>query len=162
CDVDNETGTIDMSMAERLISSRTKAVVPVHLYGQPANMDAVTAFADRHGICVIEDVAQAIGAKWNGRALGSVGRLGCFSFYPSKNLGGAGEGGVVTTDDGLVADRLRALRDHGQRERYVHDEIGFNYRMDGLQGVVLRHKLRRLDEWTRRRHALARRYRQGL
>ncbi len=162
CDVESETGTIDLSDAERRITARTKAIVPVHLYGQPANMDAVEALAERHGLVVIEDVAQAIGARHRGRALGTIGDFGCFSFYPGKNLGAAGEGGLVVTKDEAVAARLRALREHGQSERYIHAEIGFNYRMDGLQGLVLSHKLRHIDAWTEQRRALAARYENGL
>jgi dTDP-4-amino-4,6-dideoxygalactose transaminase len=162
CDVDETTGTIDLADARRRLSPRTRAIVPVHLYGQPAQMDAIGDFAKRHGLAMIEDAAQAMGARWNRRAVGSFGLIGCFSFYPGKNLGAAGEGGLVVTSDATVAEHLRSLRNHGERERYVHSEIGFNYRMDGLQAVVLRHKLRRLDAWTERRRLLAARYRDGL
>jgi dTDP-4-amino-4,6-dideoxygalactose transaminase len=162
CDVDDATGTIDVEDAARRLSPRTKAIIPVHLYGQPAHMDAVNRLADQHGLTVIEDNAQAIGASWNNGKLGTIGHFGCFSFYPGKNLGAAGEGGLVTTDDDELAARLRALRNHGQSERYVHVEIGFNYRMDGLQAVVLRHKLKLLDAWTARRKLLAARYQAGL
>jgi dTDP-4-amino-4,6-dideoxygalactose transaminase len=162
CDVDDATGTIDVACAEALISPRTKAIIPVHLYGQPADMDGIGRLASRHGIAVIEDVAQAVGARWNGHALGTLGRIGCMSFYPGKNLGAAGEGGALVTDDAPIADRLCALRNHGQRERYLHAEIGFNYRMDGLQGAVLCNKLARLDQWTKRRRMLADMYREGL
>ena len=162
CDVDAATGTIDVADAERRVTPKTRAIIPVHLYGQPADMAAVAKIADRHGLTVIEDNAQSVGAHWNGRALGALGHLGCFSFYPGKNLGAAGEGGLVATADAALAARLRLLRNHGQAERYVHSEVGFNYRMDGLQGVVLRHKLRRLDAWTQRRRELATRYSEGL
>jgi dTDP-4-amino-4,6-dideoxygalactose transaminase len=155
CDVDDATGTIDVTDAKRRITSRTKAILPVHLYGQPADLDAVGDLARSHNLTLIEDAAQAIGARWNGRCVGTHGTLGCFSFYPGKNLGAAGEGGLVTTNDAALAQRLRSLRNHGQKERYVHAEIGFNYRMDGLQSVVLKHKLRRLDAWTERRRQLA-------
>ena len=162
CDVDDATGTIDVEDAQRRVSSRTKAILPVHLYGQPANLDAVTEFARRNNLTLIEDAAQAIGARWNGRCVGTHGTLGCFSFYPGKNLGAAGEAGLVTTNDAGLAQRLRSLRNHGQKERYVHAETGFNYRMDGLQSAVLKHKLERLDAWTERRRELAALYRDAL
>jgi dTDP-4-amino-4,6-dideoxygalactose transaminase len=162
CDVDETTGTIDVADAARRVTPRTKGIIPVHLYGQPANMDAVADLADRYGLHVIEDNAQAVGACWNKRALGTLGLFGCFSFYPGKNLGGAGEGGLVVTAAEALAQRLRSLRSHGESQRYVHQEIGFNYRMDGLQAAVLRQKLRRLDAWTTRRRALAEMLRSGL
>ena len=162
CDVEDTTGNIDVADAARRVTARTRAIIPVHLYGQPADMDAVSALAQRHNLVVIEDAAQAIGARWRGRAAGTIGRFGCFSFYPGKNLGAAGEGGLVTTHGDADAERLRSLRSHGQSERYIHTEIGFNYRMDGLQAAVLRHKLRRLERWTARRRELAERYRQAL
>jgi dTDP-4-amino-4,6-dideoxygalactose transaminase len=162
CDVDAATGNIDVEDASRRVTARTKAIIPVHLYGQPADMDAVTAFAKRHNLIVVEDNAQSVGAHWNGRGLGTIGQFGCFSFYPGKNLGAAGEGGLVTTNDDALAGRLQMLRNHGQSERYVHVAIGFNYRMDGLQAVVLRYKLRCLDRWTERRRAIARQYQAGL
>jgi dTDP-4-amino-4,6-dideoxygalactose transaminase len=162
CEVEEATGNIDVDDAARRVSPRTRAIIPVHLYGQPADMDAVGALAQRHDLVVIEDTAQAIGARWNGRAVGTIGRFGCFSFYPGKNLGAAGEGGLVTAHDQAQAARLRSLRSHGQAERYIHTEIGYNYRMDGLQAVVLRHKLRHLERWTARRRELAERYRRSL
>lgn len=155
CDVDAATGTIDLDDAERRVTARTKAIIPVHLYGQPADMDAVMAFAERHRITVVEDAAQAIGARWGGRMVGTIGNLGCISFYPGKNLGAAGEAGLIVTQDDDVASRLRSLRNHGQGERYVHDEIGFNYRLDGLQAAVLARKLPLLRQWTERRSVLA-------
>jgi dTDP-4-amino-4,6-dideoxygalactose transaminase len=162
CDVEEATGNIDVSDAARRISTRTRAIIPVHLYGQPAAMADVCALAETHDLVVIEDAAQAVGARWRGRAAGAIGNFGCFSFYPGKNLGAAGEGGLVTTHVDAHAKRLRALRNHGQSERYVHGEIGYNYRMDGLQAVVLRHKLRHLDRWTARRRELAAFYGQAL
>jgi dTDP-4-amino-4,6-dideoxygalactose transaminase len=155
CDVDSETGTLDVGDAERRVTARTRAIVPVHLYGQPASMDAVSDLAKRHGLAVIEDAAQSFGARWNGCATGTIGQFGCYSFYPGKNLGAAGEAGLVVASDSAAAARIRALRNHGQVERYLHSEIGFNYRMDGLQAVVLRHKLRHVDRWTGRRRQLA-------
>jgi dTDP-4-amino-4,6-dideoxygalactose transaminase len=162
CDVDKATGNLDVEDAERRIDRAVKAIIPVHLYGQPANMDAVRALADRHDLAVIEDAAQAIGARYRGTPVGSFGVLGCFSFYPGKNLGAAGEAGLVTTNNTVLAHRVRALRNHAQTERYVHTELGFNYRMEGIQGLVLGHKLSRLDAWTDQRRAIARRYEAGL
>jgi dTDP-4-amino-4,6-dideoxygalactose transaminase len=155
CDVDRATGNIDVKDARRRVTARTKAIIPVHLYGQPADMDAVMALAAEHDLVVIEDAAQSIGASWAGRMTGTIGQLGCISFYPGKNLGAAGEGGLVVTNDAALAQRLRSLRNHGQRERYVHAELGFNYRMDGLQAAVLRHKLKLLTGWTSERKSLA-------
>ncbi|MBV8591314.1 MAG: DegT/DnrJ/EryC1/StrS family aminotransferase [Acetobacteraceae bacterium] len=162
CDVEPASGNIDVEDAERRIDPSVRAIIPVHLYGQPANMEAVLALADHHGLAVIEDAAQAIGARYRGRPVGGFGLLGCFSFYPGKNLGAAGEAGLVTTDDAKLADRVRALRNHAQTERYLHAELGFNYRMEGIQGLVLRHKLPHLDGWTEQRRAVARRYAMGL
>jgi dTDP-4-amino-4,6-dideoxygalactose transaminase len=158
CDVDDASANIDLADAERRLDSAVKAIIPVHLYGQPADMAAVMAFAARHGLTVIEDAAQAIGARFDGRCVGTFGLCGCFSFYPAKNLGAAGEAGLVVTDDENIARRLRALRHHAQTERYIHAELGFNYRMDGLQGLVLGHKLPFLDGWTKLRRKIARGY----
>ncbi|MCW6508539.1 DegT/DnrJ/EryC1/StrS family aminotransferase [Lichenifustis flavocetrariae] len=158
CDVEPDTGTIDIADAERRIGAGAKAIIPVHLYGQPADMAAVRRFAQRRGLIVIEDVAQAIGASYEGKALGTHGAFGCFSFYPGKNLGGAGEGGLVITDDDGAAASLKMLREHGQAERYVHAHVGFNYRMDGIQGLILNHKLDHLARWTDERRAIAARY----
>ncbi len=162
CDVEPATGTIDLADAERRLDDGVKAIIPVHLYGQPADMAGLSAFAERHRLTVIEDVAQAIGARYQGRALGTFGLMGCFSFYPGKNLGGAGEGGLVVTNDDDKAVLLRTLREHGQSQRYVHERIGYNYRMDGIQALVLGHKLKRLDGWTDQRRAIATRYAQAL
>jgi dTDP-4-amino-4,6-dideoxygalactose transaminase len=158
CDVDAATGNIDVADAERRMEPGVKAIMPVHLYGQPADMSAVRALAARHRLVVIEDAAQAIGARFDGVPVGRLGQLGCFSFYPAKNLGAAGEGGLVVTDDEVTADRLRALRHHAQSQRYLHDEIGFNYRMEGIQGLILWHKLAHLDAWTSARRRIARHY----
>jgi dTDP-4-amino-4,6-dideoxygalactose transaminase len=160
--VDEISATIDLEDAASRITSRTKAIIPVHLYGQPADLTAVEAFASRHNLVVIEDNAQSVGARWNGKCLGAFGQTGCFSFYPGKNLGAAGEAGMVTTNDDAVAEHIKKLRNHGQRERYIHEEIGYNYRMDGLQAVVLRHKLKQLDRWTSCRKELAKRLQAGL
>jgi dTDP-4-amino-4,6-dideoxygalactose transaminase len=162
CDVEADTANIDLEDAERRIDPKVKAIIPVHLYGQPANMRAVHDLASRHGLIVVEDAAQAIGAKYGGRHIGTIGALGCFSFYPGKNLGAAGEAGLIATDDARMARRLRALRNHGQEQRYLHAELGFNYRMDGLQGLVLSHKLPLIDGWTEKRKRLARAYDEQL
>jgi dTDP-4-amino-4,6-dideoxygalactose transaminase len=154
-DVEPATLTIDPARVEAAITARTRAVVPVHLYGQPADMDPILAIARRHGLAVIEDAAQAHGALYKGRRAGSIGDLACFSFYPGKNLGAYGEGGCVVTDDPGHARVIRMLRDWGQDRRYHHVRLGYNYRLDGIQGAILRVKLRHLEEWTeaRRRHA---------
>lgn len=162
CDVEPDTGVIDVADAERRIDGRVKAIVPVHLFGQAADMSAVVALAERHGLTVIEDAAQAHGASVDGRRVGGFGRFAGFSFYPGKNLGAAGEAGAVVAADAADAERLRALRNHAQRARYLHAELGFNYRMEGLQGLVLRHKLARLEAWTARRRQIAQAYLDGL
>ena len=154
-DVDPKTFTMDPARLERAITSRTKAIVPVHLYGQPADMDPILEIAKRHGVRVIEDACQAHGAAYNGRPVGSLGDAACYSFYPGKNLGAYGEGGMVVTSDPEIARTVRMLRDWGQDRKYHHVLKGFNYRMEGLQGAILRVKLRHLERWTeaRRRHA---------
>jgi dTDP-4-amino-4,6-dideoxygalactose transaminase len=154
-DVDPRSLTLDPDRLEAAITPRTKVVLPVHLYGQPADMDPILEIARRHGLTVIEDAAQAIGARYKGRRVGSIGDLGCFSFYPGKNLGAYGEGGMVVTSDAGHARTIRMLRDWGQDVRYHHVLKGFNYRLEGLQGAMLGVKLRHLDEWTesRRGHA---------
>lgn len=162
CDVDERTGTIDVADAQRRMSPQVKAIIPVHLYGQPADLSAVMAFAKTNNLIVIEDVAQAHGAMYGGKKTGTYGAFSCFSFYPGKNLGAAGEAGMVCTNDDAAAERMRSLRHHGQQERYVHAEVGFNYRMEGVQGLVLDHKLRKLDDWTAQRRRSAQRYLEGL
>lgn len=157
-DISPVTYTMDADQVERRITPRTRAILPVHLYGQPADMAALLEIGQRNGIPVIEDAAQAHGAAYAGRPVGTLGRLGCFSFYPGKNLGASGEAGAILTDDDALASRLRSLRDHAQSERYHHSEIGFNYRMDALQGAVLAVKLKYLERWTDRRSMLADRY----
>jgi dTDP-4-amino-4,6-dideoxygalactose transaminase len=149
---------MDPAQVEAAITPRTKAIVPVHLYGQMTDMDAIMAIAERHGLAVIEDACQAHGAEFDGRPAGSIGLTGCFSFYPGKNLGACGEGGIVVTSDDDQASKLRMLRDWGQEKRYHHVLKGFNYRMDGIQGAVLRVKLRHLERWTEARRSHARRY----
>jgi dTDP-4-amino-4,6-dideoxygalactose transaminase len=157
-DIDPRTFLLDPAQVEKAITPRTKALLPVHLYGQPADMDALNDLGRRKGLPVVEDAAQAHGAMYRGRRVGALGTLGCFSFYPSKNLGACGEGGMVVTQDAALAASVRALRDHGSTRRYHHDTVGYNYRMEGLQGFVLRTKLPRLDAWNARRQQLAQLY----
>jgi dTDP-4-amino-4,6-dideoxygalactose transaminase len=154
-DIDPETLTIDPSKIEAAITPRTKAILPVHLHGRPADMDPIVDIAKRRKLTVIEDAAQAHGAEYKGRRAGSIGQLGCFSFYPGKNLGAYGEGGAVTTNDPDLAKRLRILRDWGSEKKYHHDFKGFNYRLEGVQGAVLGVKMKYIEDWTeaRRRHA---------
>ena len=157
-DIDPARRTLNPDNLEAAITSRTKAIIPVHLYGMPAEMDRIMAIAEQHGVSVIEDAAQAVGAKYRGRPVGQFGKITCFSFYPSKNLGAYGEGGAVITDDASIAQRARSLRDHAQSQRYLHDELGYNYRMDSFQGAVLSIKLEHLDEWNTARINCARQY----
>jgi dTDP-4-amino-4,6-dideoxygalactose transaminase len=154
-DIDPVTYNIDPVQVERAITARTKAILPVHLYGQACDLTALNAIAEDCGLLLIEDVAQAHGAVHGGKRAGAVGKAGCFSFYPGKNLGAFGEGGAVVTDDESLARRIRQLRDHAQAGRHHHVEIGYNTRMEGIQGAVLDVKLRHLDDWNaaRRRHA---------
>jgi dTDP-4-amino-4,6-dideoxygalactose transaminase len=156
-DVEETYYTMDPARLEAAITPRTKAIVPVHLYGQPADMDPILEIAARRGLTVIEDACQAHGAEYRGRRCGSLGTLGCFSFYPTKNLGAYGEGGAVVTSSPELAARIRLLRNWGEDARYAHAARGFNYRMDAIQGAMLDVKLRRLDAWTeaRRAHAVA-------
>ncbi len=147
-DIDPHTYNLDPKRIEAAITPRTKAVIPVHLYGVPADMDPILEVASRHGIAVIEDAAQAIGASYRGKDVGGLGKIGCFSFFPTKNLGGAGDGGLITTNDEVVADRLRMLRVHGSRSKYEYELLGINSRLDAIQAAILRVKLRHLDQWT--------------
>lgn len=159
-DIEADTYNLDVSQIEAKITHRTKAIQPVHLFGQCADMTSLNAVADRHGIPVIEDAAQAIGSEENGVRAGALSAIGCFSFYPSKNLGGMGDGGFMTTNDDEIAEKLRALRVHGSKVRYFHKWVGLNSRLDGFQGAVLRVKLPHLDEWSDRRKANADLYRE--
>ena len=152
-DIEPDTFNIDPSRIEAAITSRTKAILPVHVYGNPADLETITAIADRHGLVVIEDAAQAHGARVSGRRVGSAG-IACFSFYPTKNMT-TGEGGAVTTNDDAVADRLRMLRSHGARERYRHEILGYNFRMTDLQAAIGLAQLPKLPAWTKRRQANA-------
>jgi dTDP-4-amino-4,6-dideoxygalactose transaminase len=154
-DIDRRTYNIDPSLIEARITSRTRAIIPVHLFGQMADMATIMEIARRHRLVVIEDAAQAIGAELNGMRAGSVGDIACFSFYPSKNLGGYGDGGMITTNDESLAERIRLLRSHGFKTKYYSEILGGNFRLDEIQAAVLRVKMKYLDGWTeaRRRHA---------
>ena len=154
-DIDPHTGTMDPDRIDEAITAHTKAILPVHLHGCMGDLDPILSLADAHRLAVIEDAAQAHGAEHKGRRAGSIGDIGCFSFYPGKNLGACGEAGAVVTNDGRLAEAIRMLRDWGQASKYHHVVKGYNYRMEGIQGAVLRVKLRHIEEWTeaRRRHA---------
>jgi dTDP-4-amino-4,6-dideoxygalactose transaminase len=157
-DIDPRTYTIDSARIEAAITPKTKAIIPVHLYGQPADMDPIMVVARKHKLIVIEDACQAHGAEYRGRRVGSIGDFGCFSFYPGKNLGACGEGGLVTTQEGEFNRTVRMLRDWGAEKKYLHLLKGYNYRLEGMQGAVLRVKLKYLEQWTEARRALAARY----
>lgn len=159
---DARTYNIDPALIEAAITPRTKVILPVHLYGQPADMDPILAIARKHGLRVLEDGAQAHGARYKGKRLGSHGDAVAWSFYPGKNLGAMGDGGAVTTNDAQLADRLRVLRNYGSRVKYVNEVQGYNSRLDPLQAAILRVKLPHLDEWNARRSAIAARYQEGL
>jgi dTDP-4-amino-4,6-dideoxygalactose transaminase len=159
---DARTFNIDPALIEAAITPRTKVILPVHLYGQPADMDPILAIARKHGLRVLEDGAQAHGARYKGQRLGAHGDAVAWSFYPGKNLGAMGDGGAVTTSDPQIADRLRVLRNYGSRVKYVNEVQGYNSRLDPLQAAILRVKLDKLDEWNARRSDIAQRYQQGL
>jgi len=152
---------LDLDRVAAAITPRTRAVIPVHLFGQPVDMTRLTAIAQRYDLAIVEDCAQATGAEWAGQRVGSIGRIGCFSFYPTKNLGACGDGGAITTQDPAISARLRMLRDHGRRSGYYHEEQGMNSRLDAVQAAILQIKLRYLDQWNQQRAAIAQRY-QGL
>jgi dTDP-4-amino-4,6-dideoxygalactose transaminase len=158
-DIEYSTFNMDPVSIESAVTERTKAILPVHLFGQCAEMDRINAFASKWGLAVIEDAAQAIGAEYRGKRAGSLGTMGCFSFYPSKNLGGAGDGGMITTDDPELAAKLRSLRTHGAKMKYHHDYVGINSRLDSLQAAILRVKFKYLDQWAQGRRQNAERYR---
>ncbi|MEW6750744.1 MAG: DegT/DnrJ/EryC1/StrS family aminotransferase [Candidatus Latescibacterota bacterium] len=163
-DIDRRYFTLDPEQVERSLTPRTRAVLPVHIYGQMADMDALEALAQDRGVAVVEDAAQAQGARCRGRRAGAAGRAACFSFFPGKNLGAYGDAGGITTSDDALATRLRSLRNHGQdpRKKFFYEELGYNHRMDGLQGAVLKVKLPHLDDWNEKRRAIAARYDAGL
>lgn len=157
-DIDPKTFNLDVSKVEAAITPRTRAVIPVHLFGQPADLPALSALCEKRGLMLIEDCAQSFGAAIDGRMTGSQGLAGCFSFFPSKNLGCYGDGGMVTTQDDAVAERLLMLRNHGSKVRYYHDLIGYNSRLDELQAVILRAKLKHIDRYNAERRRVAHRY----
>ena len=157
-DIDKDTFNIDPDKIEAAITPKTKAIIPVHLYGQPADMDKIMAIAKKHNLRVIEDCCQAIGAEYKGQKVGTFGDFGCFSFYPTKNLGGMGDGGMITCNDQELYDRIVALRNHGGAIRYYHDELGVNSRLDEIQAAILRVKLNYIDEWNKARQDNAYRY----
>jgi dTDP-4-amino-4,6-dideoxygalactose transaminase len=159
-DIDPQTFNLDSAHVERAFTANTKAIMPVHLFGQCAEMDSINKLAAQNGVAVIEDAAQAIGSEYRGRRAGSLGKIACFSFYPSKNLGCAGDGGLLTTNDPEIAETLRSLRAHGARKKYYHDRVGINSRLDSLQAAILRVKFRHLDAWADARRANAQRYRE--
>ena len=162
CDVCPVCFGIDVEAAESKITSRTKAIIPVHLYGQSADLDSVKAFAKEHGLYVIEDIAQSFGASYKGRGCGTIGDIGCFSFFPSKNLGGFGDGGLVTTEDDELAEKLLRLRNHGMHPKYYHSVVGGNFRLDALQCALLRVKLRHIREYAAGRARNAAYYQEAL
>jgi len=161
-DIEPDTYNIDLAKLEAALTPRTKAVIVVHLFGQCANLDTVKTICERRGVPLVEDAAQAIGAEWNGKRAGSVGDIGCFSFFPSKNLGAFGDGGLVVSTRADLGDKLRLLREHGARPKYNHIELGMNSRLDALQAAILRVKLRHLENWTEGRRRNADLYRERL
>lgn len=161
-DIDEKSFNIDPTLIEAAITPRTKAIMPVHLYGLPSNMEPICAIAKKHGLYVIEDNAQGIGAKYRGQATGSMGDLACTSFYPTKNLGAAGDAGMIVTSNEKLAERLKAIRAHGMRKRYYHDELGVNSRLDELQAATLMVKVPHLAKWNKRRAEIAALYSNGL
>lgn len=161
-DIDPDTYNLDIAQVEATITPNTKAIMPVHLYGQSCQMDALQALAKKHNIAIIEDCAQAIGAQYKGTHVGTIGDIGCFSFFPSKNLGALGDAGMVVTNDDELAERLRMLRVHGSRQRYYHEESGINSRLDEIQAAALRVKLKHLKQWNEGRRNVADRYDQLL
>ena len=161
-DIDDATMTLDPKLIESAITSRTKAILPVHLYGHPFDADAILKICHKHKLPLVEDACQAHGAKYKGKIVGAFGEMSGFSFYPGKNLGACGEGGALVTNNPAFAARAKSLREHGSTVRYYHDEIGFNYRMEGIQGAVLAVKLPHLEKWTDERRRVAHRYHELL
>ncbi|BAY41137.1 Cys/Met metabolism pyridoxal-phosphate-dependent enzyme [Nostoc sp. NIES-2111] len=161
-DIDETTFNLDLQQVEAAITPKTKAIIPVHLFGQPVDMTTLMAIAQAHNVAVIEDCAQSTGASWDGKKVGSIGHIGCFSFYPTKNLGACGDGGAITTNDPEIAAKVRIIKEHGQRHRYQYEEIGVNSRLDAVQAVILQIKLRHLDTWNQQRQAIAAYYQKFL
>jgi dTDP-4-amino-4,6-dideoxygalactose transaminase len=161
-DIDPATFNLDLDRLTAAITPRTKAIIPVHLFGNPVDLTAVMSIATQHNLTVIEDCAQAAGATWNGKRVGSIGHFGCFSFFPTKNLGGCGDGGAITLNDPQLTADLRMFREHGSRQRYYHEAIGVNSRLDAIQAAILQVKLQHLDRWNQQRNEIATRYQQLL
>ncbi|MBM0741381.1 DegT/DnrJ/EryC1/StrS family aminotransferase [Phormidium sp. CLA17] len=161
-DIELDTFNLDLNQVEAAITDRTRAIIPVHLFGQPTNMTRLMAIAQAHNLFVVEDCAQSTGAEWQDKRVGSIGHIGCFSFYPTKNLGACGDGGAITTNDVALRDRLRRLRDHGRQGAYYYEELGVNSRLDAVQAAILQIKLRYLDQWNQQRQAISDRYQQLL
>jgi len=161
-DIDPKTFNIDPNQIEAAVTPKTKAIIPVHLFGQPADMSSIQAIADKHNLKIVEDCAQSFGADITGKQTGSMGDAGAFSFFPSKNLGCYGDGGLVTTQDAKMAEHMRVLRNHGSWKQYHHSELGFNSRLDELQAVILRAKLKRIDQYNEGRRRVAHRYSKAL
>ncbi len=161
-DIDSQTFNLDIEQLEAAITEKTKAIIPVHLFGQPLDMTRLMTIARQHNLIVIEDCAQATGAEWEGQKVGSIGDMGCFSFFPTKNLGAFGDGGAVTTNNRAIAERVRILKNHGQSAKYHYEHIGINSRLDTIQAAILQIKLPYLDSWNQQRRDLAARYHQFL
>ncbi len=161
-DIERDTFNIDVETIESAITPQTKAIIPVHLFGQPVNMSQLMEIAQKHNLYVIEDCAQATGAKWGDEIVGSIGHIGCFSFFPTKNLGTCGDGGAITTDDEAIAHKIKVIKEHGSAQRYYHDVVGINSRLDSIQAAILQIKLRYLNRWNEQRREIAYRYHQLL
>ncbi|MDJ0580832.1 DegT/DnrJ/EryC1/StrS aminotransferase family protein [Crocosphaera sp.] len=161
-DIERDTFNIDIEAIEAAITPQTKAIIPVHLFGQPVNMADLMDVAEKHNLYVIEDCAQSTGAKWQEDITGNIGHVGCFSFFPTKNLGTCGDGGAVTTNDPAIAESIRVIKEHGSAQRYYHDVVGINSRLDSIQAAILQVKLRYLDQWNKQRREIAQRYHQLL
>jgi len=161
-DIEDTTFNLDPKLLERAITPGTKAVLPVHLYGQPFDVDPISEICRKHKLPLVEDAAQAVGAKYKGKTVGALGDISCFSFYPAKNLGACGEGGALVTNNPAFAARAKSLREHGSAVRYQHDEVGYNYRLEGIQGAVLGVKLKHLAKWNAERRRVAKRYNELL
>ncbi|AFY41222.1 DegT/DnrJ/EryC1/StrS aminotransferase family protein [Nostoc sp. PCC 7107] len=161
-DIDINTFNLDLRQIAAAVTPKTKAIIPVHLFGQPVDMTELMAIAQIHNLAVIEDCAQSTGASWDYQKVGSIGQIGCFSFYPTKNLGGCGDGGAITTNNPELAAKMRVIKEHGQRNRYYYEEVGVNSRLDAIQAAILQIKLRYLDNWNQQRQAIASYYQQFL
>ncbi|MEA5536328.1 DegT/DnrJ/EryC1/StrS family aminotransferase [Crocosphaera sp. XPORK-15E] len=161
-DIERSTFNLDLEALEAAITPQTKAIIPVHLFGQPVNMTRLLEIAQKHNLYIVEDCAQATGAKWGEQQVGNIGHIGCFSFFPTKNLGTCGDGGAVTTNDPAIADAIRVIKEHGSEVRYYHDVVGINSRLDTIQAAILQVKLPYLDGWNEQRREVAQRYHQLL